>query len=299
MPDSTFVDFDIRIEFARGEGDPTRVFRSMASLIEAFQRMDTHLAPMLGATVKTSLVLQDIEAASLRSRLRTIVESVPDEPLREGEIKKIIGHFLLKGKHKILDWCGNRTEITDRADVRRLEHDLVQLAHETDIKLLPAYAPIDTPSLLSDISAVNDALSPLEKKDAATFASHEGKTNFNPELVLSGEVIREIVTKERLENTGERIIKVKKPDYLGTSKWTFKYGSATIEAKIGDIDWLRQFQSSEVEVGPGDSLRVMLFEEVSYGYDNEVVHTEFEVKKVHSVVRGPRGKQIGLIGGDE
>lgn len=298
MPDPTFVDFDIRIEFARGEGDPTRVFRSMASLIEAFQRMDTHLAPMLGATVKTSLVLQDIEAASLKSRLRTIIESVPDEPLRQGEIKKLIGHFLLRGKHKILDWCGDRNEISDRADVKRLEHDLVQLAHETDIKQLPAYAPIDTPSLLSDISAVNDAIAPLEKNDRATFASHEGRSKFNPELVVSGEVIREIVTKERLENTGERIIKVKKPDYLGTSKWTFKYGAATIEAKIADVDWLRQFQSSEVELGPGDSLRVTLFEEVSYGYDNEVVHTEFEVQKVHAVVRGPRGKQIGLIEGE-
>lgn len=297
MTDRTFVDFDIRIEFARGEGDPTRVFRSMAGLIDAFQRMDNHLAPMLGASVRTSLVLQDIEAASLKSRLRTVIEAIPDEPLKQGEIKKLVGHFLLQGKHKILDWCGERKEISDREEVKRLEADLTRLAHETDIKLLPAYAPIDTSALLSDISAVNDAMAPLEKRDQATFASQEGNSKFNPELVVSGEVIREIVTRERLENTGDRILKVKKPDYLGTSKWTFKYGMLTIEAKICDEDWLERFQKGLVELGPGDSLRVTLYEEVSYGYDNEVVHTEFEVRKVGGVVRGPKGSQIGLIEG--
>jgi hypothetical protein len=296
MVDPEYVDFDIRIEFVRGEGDPTRVFRSMAGLIDAFQRLDAHLAPMLGATVRTSLVLQDIEAASLKSRLRTVVEAIPDEPLREGEIKKLVGHFLLKGKHKVLDRCIDRKKISDRNEVQLLEADLNKLAHDTDLKMLPAYAPIDTPALLSDIAAVNEAMAPLEKRDHASFASPEGKSTFNPELVVSGEVIREIVTKERLQNTGERILKVKKPDYLGTSKWTFKYGALTIEAKLGDASWLQEFQNGNVNLAPGDSLRVSLHEEVSYGYDGEVVHTDYEIQKVLGVVRGPRGRQIGLLG---
>lgn len=269
----------------------------MAGLIVAFQRIDSHLAPMLGASVRTSLVLQDIESASLKSRLRTVIEAIPDEPLRQGEVKKIIGHFLLQGKHKILDWCGDRKEISNREEVKLLEADLTKLAHDTDIKILPAYAPVNTPALLSDISAVNDAMAPLENRDQATFASIEGKSRFNSELVVSGEVIREIVTRERLENTGDRILKVKKPDYLGTSKWTFKYGTLTIEAKICDEAWLDRFQKGDVDLGPGDSLRVTLHEEVSYGFDNEVVHTEYEVRKVDGVVRGPKGSQIGLVGG--
>src|SRR3569623_188516 len=294
--DRSFVDFDIRIEFVRGEGDPTRVFRSMAGLIDAVQRIDTHLAPMLGATVRTSLVLQDIEAASLKSRLRTVIESIPDEPLQQGEIKKLVGHFLLKGKHRVLDWCGDRKQISDRDEIKQLEADLTQLALETDMKVLPAYAPIDTPSLLSDISAENDAMNPLDRRDHAIFASSEARSTFIPDLVVSGDIIRDIVTKERLQNTGERILKVNKPAYLGTSKWAFKYGMQTIEAKIIDISWLQQFQSGEVNLGPGDSLRVMLYEEVSYGYDGEGVHTEYEIRAVHDVVRGSRESQIKLIG---
>lgn len=295
MSDTKAEEFEIRVEFQRGEGDPTRVFRAMAGLIEAVQRVDTHLALMLGANVRTTLVLQDVEASSLKSRLRSIVESIPDEPLQQGEVKRLIGHFLLKGKHKILDWCQDRSEIVDRSEVKQLESELQQLAQQTDIKQIPAYAAIDTPSLLADIAAVNDALIPLQDNDAASFKSSEGTSRYNPHLVVSQGVIREIVTRERLSSTGERILKVKKPDYLGTSKWGFRYGSHMIDAKITDIAWLMRFQGNEEHLHPGDSLRVLLFEEVSYGYDNEVVHTEYEVREVLGVIRGPRGQQPGLL----
>lgn len=295
MSDSASEEFEIRIEFQRGAGDPTRVFRSMAGLIESVQRLDVHLAQMIGASVRTTLVLQDVEASSLKSRLRSIVETVPDEALQAGEVKKLIGHFLLKGKHKILDWCNERREISDRAVVKRLEGELHQLALETDIKQLPAYAPIGTPTLLADIVAVNAALVPLENNDDATFKSNDGASRYNPHLIVSEDVIREIVTRERLSSTGERILKVKKPDYLGTSKWGFRYGNHMIEAKITDFAWLTRFQNNEEHVHPGDSLRVMLFEEVSYGYDNEVVHTEYEVNQVLGVIRGPLDLQGGLL----
>ncbi len=295
MSDPASDEFEIRIEFERGVGDPTRVFRSMAGLIESVQRLDAHLALMIGANVRTSLVLQDVEAASLKSRLRSVVEAVPDEPLQSGEIKKVIGHFLLKGKHMVLDWCNDRKEISDRAEVKQLESDLHELAEQTDIKQLPAYATIDTPTLLADIAALNDALIPLQDNDNATFKSIEGVSRYNPHLIVSDGVIREIVTRERLSSTGERILKVKKPDYLGTSMWGFRFGNHMIEAKITDIAWLIRFQSNVEQVQPGDSLRVMLFEEVSYGYDNEVVHTEYEVREVLSVIRRPRVWQSGLL----
>lgn len=291
----TSDEFEIRVEFQRGEGDPTRVFRTMAGLIEAVQRMDSHLALMVGSGVRTTLVLEDVEASSLKSRLRSVVESVPDEPLQRGDVKSLIGHFLLKGKHRILEWCQDRVEISDRAEIKQLEFDLQQLAQQTDIKQIPAYAIIDTPSLLADIAAVNEALLPLQNNDVATFESSEGRSRYNPRLVVSDDVIREIVTRETLPSLGEKILKVKKPDYLGASKWGFRYGSHTIEAKITDVAWLARFQSNQEHVNPGDSLRVQLFEEVSYGYDNEVVHTEYEVRQVVEVIRGPRTQQYGLL----
>lgn len=295
MNEVDFVDMEIKIDFARGQGDPTRIFRSMVLLIEAFQEIDQHLAPMFGVSVKTSLLLEDVEASSLKSKLRTVVNSIPDEALKTGEVKKIIGHFLVIAKHKILDWCEERTTIDNYAEVKKLGNDIKNLAQETDIKLLPAYGQIDTPNLLSGIAKIRDAVSPLDANDKATFSSPNRTSKFNPNLIVTDAIIKEIVTKTTLTNKGEKIIKVKKPDYLGSSKWTFKYGNSTIEAKINHHEWLGKFQSGKILLTPGDSLRVTLYEAVMYGFDNEVVHTDYEVLTVHEVVYGPSDdRQLGI-----
>ena len=159
MPPEQSDDIEIRVAFERGVGDPTRVFRAMTGLIESAQSLDAHLALSIGASVRTSLVLQDVEATSLKAKLRTVVEALPDEALKAGEVKKVIGHFLVAAKHKILDWCADRTDIKSREEVKQLQADVHELAEASDVKLLPAYAPLEVPTLLADIAAIHAALS--------------------------------------------------------------------------------------------------------------------------------------------
>lgn len=295
MDEKDTQNIEIRIEFERGSGDPTRIFYSMAGLIESIQSIDSHLGACVGVGVRTSLVLEDIEATSLKAKLKSTIEAIPDEPLKSGDIKKLIGHYLLKGKHKILDWCSNRNEITTREEVKQLENDLQLLAESTNIKQIPAYSSINTANLLTDIAEIKNALNYLGAGDQATLRSPEGISQYNPKLVVSDRIVQEIVTRETLASTSERIIKVKKPDYLGQFRWVFKYSGHMIEAKISDADWLLKFQSKEVHLQPGDSLKALLREEVSYGYDSEIVHTEYEVVKVMGVIRGLSNTQQTIL----
>ncbi|GAO35311.1 hypothetical protein SCT_0696 [Sulfuricella sp. T08] len=295
MADESSDLIEIRIEFERGAGDPTRVFRAMAGLIESTQLLDSHLALIIGANVRTALVLQDVEAASLKAKLKTIIEEIPDEAVKAGDVKKVIGHFLFKAKHKILDWCSERNSIKDRGEIKQLEADIHALAEQSDIKVLPAYASLETATLLSDINSVKGALEYLENNDVATFKSPLGSSEFNPELTVPDDVVRELITRETIASKGERILKVKKPDYLGSSKWVFKYGGHLIEAKVIDGEWLNRFQNNHDPVFPGDSLRVVLREEASYGYDNEIVHTDYEVVQVVEVIRGLRLVQDTML----
>ncbi len=286
---------EIKVDFVPGEGDPTRIFRAMSGLIEATQLIDSHLAAVLSTKVRTSLVLQDVEAGSLKSKLQTIIEEVPDDALKQGETKKIVGHFLHKAKHKILDWCADRKEIKTREEVKQLEADIHQLAENSDIKLIPAYAPVETATLLSDINVVRQALSNLQRDDGATFSTPVGTSQYNQDLSISSDIVRELITRETIQSEGVRILKVKKPDYLGDTKWGFKYAGHLIDAKILDESWLAQFQTRQVSIQPGDSLRVMLREAISYGYDSEIVHTHYEVVKVIEIIAGPKFVQGELL----
>lgn len=79
------------------------------------------------------------------------------------------------------------------------------------------------------------------------------------------------------------ILAVKKPDYLGASRWELRHGKRTISAKIEDISFLRRFQGRQIDVRPGDALRCMVQSELRYGFDNNLLserHTIIEVQEI-------------------
>lgn len=287
--------FELTVEFQRGSGDPSRVFKAMTGLIESVQSLDQHLSVSISPSVQTKLILQDIQAGSLKAKLKNVIEKLPDEALKEGEIKQIIGHFLVKAKHKVLDWCSDKKEISKRDEIKPLENEIKQLAEETDIKYLPAYTAPDPETLLLDINGFREALLNLDEEDSAIYVSEEGVSPFNKKLDISSEIVREVLTKETIISESEKILKVKKPDYLGYSMWSFKYQGRSIDAKILDEVWLKDFHKKMVTVQPGDSLRGFVKEKVSYGYNNEVIHTLFEVLKIIEVIPAPVEVQRKLI----
>ena len=294
MKEAKELEFEILINFERGKGDPARIFKAMSGLIESFESINAHLAGTYDNSLNATLVLDDIESGSIKARFRDFIEGLPDEALKEAEWKKIMGHFLLKSKYKILEWLSERDEVVDREELRVLEGELVKVAEETDLKLLPAYAAPRPEVLLSDIHSVQESLAYLEDEDSASY-SYEGKViEFNKDLNISNEIVREVLTKEVVSSSSEKIIKVKKPDYLGQSMWAFQYDGRAIEAKITDQDWLTEFQSRLTEIKPGDSLRVILYEEISYGYEQEIVHRHYEVESVKEIIRPPRQNKIGF-----
>ena len=63
-------------------------------------------------------------------------------------------------------------------------------------------------------------------------------------------------------------IKVKRPDLLGNSKWTFVLDKA-FEAKIEDIAWLGRYHKAEVQVPPGSYLSVVLRTEIKLDVNND------------------------------
>ena len=280
--------FDIYIDFAKNEGDPARIFKTMIGLIESFENIDKHLAQSLNLSVSTKLVLEKIEGGSIKAKFRSVIEKIPDEALKKADIKSIIGCFLHEGKHKILNWCDERDKIESHEDVKKLQSDILKLAEATDLAYIPAYTEIKEEDLLTDIYSMQGSLAYLEHGDVATFISNKVKSIFNKNLKVSPEVIKEMITKEIIPSENIRILKVKKADFLGNSKWSFKYEGRIIEAKILNQEWLKQYQNRLVELGPGDSIRVMLEDETSYGYNNEVVHIDYLIKEIKEILPAPK-----------
>lgn len=277
-------DFCITIDFDKSSPNPERIFTAMSEMIKAFKDLDNTLVSAIDSKIQPVLILEDVEVGSLKTWLRQVLNQVDDEALKNLDWKPLVGQYLVKAKYIIIDFLQKRASITDGEEIKQLQGELYRLAENTGVRVFPAYAPIKISELIKGIDKLNKSLSSLDKNDRAYFDTGTERATFNMDFTFSPEAIEDLLTKDSISNTATMILKVKKPDYLGNSKWEFKHDTKTIEAKITDASWVAKFQSRQVDVRPGDSIKAVVNILVKYGHDNAVITTQYEVITVDSII---------------
>jgi hypothetical protein len=289
-----FVEYEVVVDFSPGTEDPARIFESMSSLIHAFSQLDEHLASSVAAEIRPKAVLQAVEIGSLRTKLRVFLESIDDEALKELSWKKLVGGYLLKAKKRIVRWLGEKESIDDRSQLEDLQQELRQLAEETSVRWIPVYEVIPIRVLLLDIVALRDAVAPLTEGDSAAFGVGTEEIAINRQFTVSDEQIEDLLVDRVVSDRRERVMQVKRPDYLGKSMWDLREQGHTVRAKISDESWLQSFQDRRELVRPGDYLRVILETRLGYDENKELVFQDYDVKEVKQVIPSRRLGQAEL-----
>ena len=99
------------------------------------------------------------------------------------------------------------------------------------------------------------------------------------------DTIDELVTKDKIVSQAEMILKVKKPDYLGESKWGFRHGGRNFPGKIVHKEWLENYQNRKIDIRPGDSIRAMVEIIDKYDFDGELIGTEHNIIQIITVIQ--------------
>lgn len=278
-------DFCITIDFDKESPNPERVFMAMSSIITSFKKLDDNLIQSIDKNIQPILILEDIETGSLRVWLKQFLQQMDDDALKNLDWKKLAGNYLVKAKYVMLNFLEGKTKITDASEIKKLQTELYEIAENTDVNKFPAYTPVSVPKLIENIDRLNASLQSLNPKDKVYFTSQSGDATFNMEFNFVPDEIEDLLTKETLCNTNTMILKVKKPDYLGSSQWEFKHDKRSILVKILDEEWLTLFQQRQKDVRPGDSIKAEVKTTVKYGYDMNVLSVCHEVLKVIDIIR--------------
>lgn len=273
-------DFCIEIDFEKGTESPSRIFRTMTELIETFQSIDNDLIKSIHEKIEPVVVIEDIQTGSLKTWLASRIKDVEDQAIKNLDWKQIVGKYLVSSKYIILNFIEGKTEISNRDQIEKLEK-------ETNIKHIPFYQPVRPRKLLTNMEKLSSALSHLSDKDKATYKTSENDVVMNTKFSIVPEKIEELLIHQTMTSTMSMILKVKKPDYLGESRWEFRHENKTIHAKILDMDWLKDFQSRNHDVRPGDSLRTKVEINIHYDHENEVVGTQYDIVEIIGISRPP------------
>jgi hypothetical protein len=169
MDDALQADFCIEIQYKKDSENPSRVFQSMSQLIDSLQKTDQHLVKAIDVNIETVLLLEDIQAGSIKVWLRNLLKAIPDDAVYHLDWKPIVGQYLLRGKKYIVNFLEKKTTITDINEIKPLEDEIYRLAEETKVRWLPTYTRIQPRQLLESMKDITDSLSPLIEGDSARY----------------------------------------------------------------------------------------------------------------------------------
>jgi hypothetical protein len=289
------ADFAIVIEFQPDSPDPSRVFRSLTQLIGTFQRLDRELVRSIDVNIEPVMLLEDVEAGSIKSWLRSALSSVDDTALNAGEWKKIVGAYLVKAKYFIIDFLDGKTDIVTKEQIDTLQGQILEAVEKTGVKRIPAYTPPSKALLVQSIGDITNSLGALQNGDAAAFETRDGdRVEFNLTVRIAPKTLEELMVEQSLINEEDMILKIKKPDFLGDSQWEFVHEHA-FEAKVTDFEWLAKFRNGEVQLLPGSAIRARVRLEIGYGFEREVVSKKYQVLKVYTEIPPPTREQRNLL----
>ncbi len=281
-PDDPSSDFALVIDFQKGESSPTRVFESATNFIEAFQTIDKVLVESVDSSITPVMLLEDVEVGSLKIWLKNALKSTDDQALKDLDWKPAVGKYLVRAKYLVLSWIDDDTTPKSLPDLRK---DLQRLASETDVRRLPDYSPPDPSGLIDAAQKIQTAKEYLGPEDRVYFESDSEKLEIDISVRLDPDQLYELATKETiLLPPATMILTVKKPDYLGLSKWDFRLGKRAISAKIQDDKFLAEFQGRKRDVRPGDAIKCVVSVEMRYGFDNELISEIYLITEVVEVL---------------
>lgn len=281
------------IDFEKNTLDPARVFRAGAAMIQALAEADRTLADGFGLKLDPEPLLLDIEAGSLRTKLATFLRNTPDEILEKGEVRPLIGNFLVRSKHRLL----KALDPEATPDLRlRLEQTRDAIANEAKATGFAAlgYTPPPVQVIAEHLRAVSRATAMLQDGDRMRYEAGADAAFLEPSTAIDDEKLDEALTDRELVSSARMLLKIKRPDFLGDTQWDFRHGQEQIRARIADEIWLQSFRSRLVAVRPGDALDAMVRVTARYGTSGDLLRTTHTVLQVINVVSSAGGASLPL-----
>ena len=193
-PEEPVADFAFYIDFKKGEGPASRVFSATHEFIKACELLDRDLVTSIDASIGTVMVLEDIEASSLKTLFHNAIRAADDQALKDIDWKPLVGKYLVRAKYIVLKWMDNDETPRNLPDLGR---EIQKIAAETDVRHIPDYTPVRPAALIRAIRDFEGVKDHLVDGDRASMVMPDGEeVDFNLSTRLDVDDIESLAIKE-------------------------------------------------------------------------------------------------------
>lgn len=290
------ADLILKIDYDSYEGSAARVFEIVAELIHSLEDLDRVLAQSIDSELETALFVEDLQKSSIKVFIKNILKGLPDEAIKEVDVKKVVGHYLLKAKYAALEWLDTPEEENPR--ISDLTERVARLAADTDVRRLPDYPPPNPGRIAQPLQRLQDLKKRFGEDESLTITL--GKDEYSVKLDRTwspAELASKETSEQILENEDDLFLVIHRPDFIGNAKWSLKHGKRTLSLKIEDEAWLESFRSGSFPLRPGDALRVRLRTRHVYDERGNLTESDESIVRVYEVIAGQAGRTDDLFEG--
>jgi|TARA_B110001469_G_C9629475_1_gene314685 hypothetical protein len=276
--------FEIKLDFERETENPSRLFRSFAEMIEGINDLDYLIAESVNTSVKSKIILDDIEKGSIIGRFWNALVMSQDGQIDNAPDNEKIEEYIEESRAETLKFIADKKSSVE--DLYNLKTTISEIANEKELTETFNYAEPDLLKLAKSINSINDSTVNLNENETFELKSEnkEVKEIGSGTSKIDIEAVEEALTESEIVNESEMFYLIKKPDFLGDSAWSFKHGTKSVTVKILHQEWLDEFHSGKVPVAPGDSLNVLVRQTSKYNRNGYCISDKLEIIEVINVI---------------
>ncbi len=286
---SVELQFELNFIFSENK-NAVEVLDQMLKFYDILNDFDKSLVRNVSPTLFSEYVLSDIEYGSLRSKLLQVIKGIPDELLKDFQVKKLIGFFLVKAKYYLIKKLSVEKDISSKEQVQAFTDEVNKGLTEIGEKQSIIVNQITNYVIINVIYELSQQVNEMKDRELLEYKSTAGNSFIQKGLYVNKAKILSELGQQTIINETTEILKVKKIEMLSdTTKWEFLQGKKIIKAKVSDKEWLDSFHNREVSIMPEDALMVTLKTTHNYTPNFTDKTTYFEVIKVLSIINPESG----------
>lgn len=282
--------YEVALNYEQGKSDPVVAFSSYSRIINSFKEIDNLMGACINSNTRCKLTLEDVAPGSIISRIKAWLENT-DDGLVQGAMpdKKNLQKFVDEGT-KIFIKTLNDTKIESGEQINDIQSKIKKLAVDNNIDNILTYTPPQPKAILNVVDGFSKSVKMLSENETVHYHCNKDIIPIQKNIEVCFDKIQEEFVNKTIVSEGEMILKIKKPDLLGNTLWTFKHDKP-MQAHIEDTEWLKNFLNAEIPLFSGDSLHANVKTITKYDNNGNLIKQEYIVTKITEKISGDHNEQ--------
>jgi hypothetical protein len=278
------LQFEINLLFEEDK-NAIAAFIQLTNIFEVLNDFDKAVVRNIGLNYSSEYGLNDIEFSSIRTKLVQLLKATPDEILKNLDIKKTIGYFLVKIKYWLIKLLEQEKGLSSKNQIQPITDKINEEIKRIELTLNIIVTQVNNYIVLNAADDLAKEVNKLKDKEQIEYKSMAGNASIHKGVFINKPKILSELGQRTILNETREILKIKRVDFISEDpKWDFLQGKKNLSAKILDKPWLDDFHKRIVVIKPEDALLVTLRTTHTYSPNFDEKKTDCEVVKVLSVI---------------